>query len=64
MSENDPSKFIKNLQVALRKERASQRVYHNLAMRETNEARRKVLLNLAEAESGHGKRWANRSART
>ena len=60
MSENDPSKFIKNLQVALRKERASQRVYHNLAMRETNEARRKVLLNLAEAESGHGKRWANR----
>ncbi len=60
MSENDPSKFIKNLQVALRKERASQRVYHNLAMRETNEARRKVLLSLAEAESGHGKRWANR----
>ena len=60
MPENDQSKFIKNLQVALRKERTSQRVYQDLAMHETNEARRKVLFSLAEAESGHGKRWANR----
>jgi len=60
MQTNNPAKFIKSLQVALRKERASQRIYQDLAKHETNEARRQVLLSLAEAESGHGQRWSNR----
>jgi VIT1/CCC1 family predicted Fe2+/Mn2+ transporter/rubrerythrin len=60
MDPDTGEKFIKSLQVALRKERASQRIYRNLADRETNEARRQVLLSLAETESGHGDRWANR----
>ncbi len=60
MESNNQSKFIKSLQIALRKERASQRIYQDLAKRETNEARRQVLLSLAEAESGHGGRWSKR----
>lgn len=60
MPESDQSEFIKKLQVALRKERASKRIYQDLARHETNEARSKVLLNLAEAESGHEERWSNR----
>jgi vacuolar iron transporter family protein len=60
MQSNNQTQFIKSLQEALRKERASQRIYQNLANRETNEARRNVLLNLAEAESGHGQRWTKR----
>ena len=60
MLENDRSEFIKKLQVALRKERASKRIYQDLAMHESNEARRKVLLSLAEAESGHEERWSIR----
>ena len=60
MPENDQSAFIKKLQVALRKERASKRIYQDLARHESNEARSKVLLSLAEAESGHEERWSNR----
>ncbi len=60
MNNSKRSKYIKGLQVALRKERASQRVYHALAERETNEARRKALLGLAETENGHADRWATR----
>ncbi len=44
----------------MHKERASQRVYHALAERETNDARRKALLGLAETENGHAERWASR----
>ena len=51
-------KYIKSLQNALRKENASQRLYQNLADRETNEARRRVLIELAETESRHGERWS------
>ena len=60
MPENDQSEFIRKLQVALRKERASKRIYQDLARHESNEARSKVLLSLAEAESGHEERWSNR----
>ena len=60
MPESDQSEFIKKLQVALRKERASKRIYQDLARHEPNEARSKVLLSLAEAESGHEERWSNR----
>ena len=60
MPKNDQSEFIKKLQVALRKERASKRVYQDLARHESNEARSKVLLSLAEAESGHEERWSTR----
>jgi VIT1/CCC1 family predicted Fe2+/Mn2+ transporter/rubrerythrin len=59
---DDPvrSEFIKGLQEALRKERASQRIYHALAERESNEARRNALLGLAETERRHAVRWADR----
>ena len=60
MNTNDQTKFIKGLLLALQKERASQRIYHALAQRETNEVRRKALLGLAETEHRHGERWANR----
>ncbi len=60
MNNPDRSKFIKGLQVALQKERASQRIYQSLAERETNENRRKALLGLAETERGHAERWAAR----
>lgn len=51
------SRFTQGLQEALRKERASQRMYRALAQREANEARRKVLRKLAETEQGHAERW-------
>lgn len=60
MPDNDQNEFIRKLQVALRKERASKRIYQDLARHESNEARSKVLLSLAEAESGHEARWSNR----
>jgi vacuolar iron transporter family protein len=60
MDKTDQSKFIKGLLLALQKERASQRIYHALAQRETNEARRNALLGLAETEHRHAERWANR----
>ena len=60
MNTKDQSKFIKGLQVALRKERASQRIYFALAKRESNESRRKALIGLAETEAGHAERWTAR----
>jgi len=60
MQSNDQTQFIKDLQTALRKERASQRIYRDLAEHETNEARRQVLITLAETERGHGQRWVDR----
>lgn len=59
---NDPeqSNFIKALQAAWQKERASQRIYQALARREANPARRQALLGLAETERGHAERWAAR----
>ena len=60
MENPDRLKFIKGLQEALKKERASQRIYHALAQRETNEARRSVLLALAETEKSHAERWTAR----
>lgn len=44
MDTPDRLNFIQGLQEALQKERASQRVYHALACRESNEARRNALL--------------------
>jgi VIT1/CCC1 family predicted Fe2+/Mn2+ transporter/rubrerythrin len=57
VNNQDASKFIKGLQEALQKERASQRIYLDLAGRETNEARRKALMGLAEVEQGHAEQW-------
>jgi VIT1/CCC1 family predicted Fe2+/Mn2+ transporter/rubrerythrin len=54
------AKFIAGLQLALRKERATRRTYRALAAREKNEARRRVLLSLAETEGRHAARWAAR----
>ena len=59
MSE-DKEKFIKGLQIALQKERATNRTYLALAKKETNETRRKALIGLAETEAGHAERWATR----
>jgi VIT1/CCC1 family predicted Fe2+/Mn2+ transporter/rubrerythrin len=60
MNNGDKSKFIKGLQIALQKERATNRTYLALAKKETNEARRKALIGLAETEAGHAERWATR----
>jgi VIT1/CCC1 family predicted Fe2+/Mn2+ transporter/rubrerythrin len=60
MSSQDREQFIKGLQHAWRQEQASQRIYRALAAREENEARRGVLLHLAEIEQQHGERWAAR----
>ncbi len=60
MRSEDQTGFIKGLQIALQKERASQRIYHALAGRETNEARKNALLGLAATEQVHAERWATR----
>jgi VIT1/CCC1 family predicted Fe2+/Mn2+ transporter/rubrerythrin len=60
MDSNDQAKFTKGLLLALKKERASQRIYKALAQRESNEARRNALIGLAETERRHGERWAVR----
>ena len=60
MDNPERSEFIKGLQEALQKERASQRIYRALAQRESNEARRKALLGLAETEWRHAERWSER----
>ena len=54
------AKFIAGLQLALHKERATQRTYRALAAREKSETRRRVLLSLADTEGGHATRWASR----
>ena len=60
MATTDQSQFIRGLQRAWQKEQAGQRTYRMLARRESNEVRRKVLLQLAESEQRHGERWAAR----
>jgi VIT1/CCC1 family predicted Fe2+/Mn2+ transporter/rubrerythrin len=60
MNNEDKSKFVKGLQIALQKERATRRTYLALAKSESNEARRKALIGLAETEAGHAERWATR----
>ncbi|MCL4528798.1 MAG: hypothetical protein M1282_05245 [Chloroflexi bacterium] len=60
MNIKDQAKFISGLKEALRKERASRRIYYALAQRESNEARRKALIGLAETEAGHATRWSAR----
>jgi VIT1/CCC1 family predicted Fe2+/Mn2+ transporter len=60
MKDFDEAKYIKGLQVALQKERASRRIYRALAQRESNEGRRNALMGLAETESRHAERWAAR----
>lgn len=60
MQTDKQAKFIQYLQNAVRKENASQRIYHDLAQREKIESRKQALLDLAEAESGHAQRWIKR----
>jgi VIT1/CCC1 family predicted Fe2+/Mn2+ transporter/rubrerythrin len=52
--------FIKFLQKAWRRERASELIYRALAGRENNLSRRNVLLKLAETEEHHRKQWTDR----
>jgi len=59
-SSPDLQPFIQGLQHAWQRERAGARIYRALATREKSEARRQVLLKLAEAEEGHAERWAAR----
>ena len=60
MDNEDKSKFIKGLQVALQKERTAHRTYLALAENELNELRRKALIGLSETEAGHSERWVTR----
>ena len=60
MTDINEAEFIKNLQIALKRERSTRRLYQALAERETSDARRKALLGLAETEAGHAERWATR----
>src|SRR5258706_2985230 len=60
MSDQNRENFITGLQTALRKERATNRIYRALADRESNASRRSVLLKLAETEAGHAARWTQR----
>ncbi len=60
MDTSTKSKFVQGLQEALRRERATRRLYRALAEREPSEARRKALLGLADTETGHAERWAAR----
>jgi VIT1/CCC1 family predicted Fe2+/Mn2+ transporter/rubrerythrin len=57
MKQANQAGFIRGLKEALRKERASQRIYRALSERESNEVRRNVLLALAETEGRHAERW-------
>ncbi len=59
---DETARFVAGLQTAWRKERATQRIYHALAQNEKNEARSKVLLQLAATEAGHAEKWARRLA--
>lgn len=60
MNPPDPKEFIQALHTAWRNEQASQRIYHGLADKETNPARKKVLLKLAKAEETHAEMWVQR----
>ena len=52
--------FIQGLQKAWLAEQASQRLYKALARNEKSDARRRVLMKLAESEVQHSTRWAIR----
>jgi vacuolar iron transporter family protein len=58
----DREAYIRALKIAWRKERASERIYHDLAMHDTNPSRKAVLFKLAETERGHGSRWERQLA--
>src|SRR2546427_2117990 len=60
MNARDPTRFVKALQHAWHQEQVSERTYRALAQREANQARRNVLLRLADTEKRHGERWAAR----
>lgn len=60
MEPENRQRFIKSLQRAWHQEQAGVRTYRALAEHEPNEARRQVLLKLAEVERQHGERWATR----
>ena len=60
MDSNTRTQFMKGLQEALRRERATWRLYRALAERETSDARRNALLGLAATETRHAERWAAR----
>lgn len=59
-SDDQREKFIEGLQEALKRERATRRLYHALAERETSQPRKDALLGLAQTETGHAERWAKR----
>ncbi len=60
MTDHNNAKFVEGLQEALKRERATRRLYRALAERETSQARKDALLGLAETETGHAERWAKR----
>ena len=60
MNSTNQSKFTNGLIIALRKERASRRIYLALANKETNENRRNALVSLAETEYHHSEKWVER----
>ena len=57
MQTQSTEQYIRTLQKAWRRERASRRLYQALAEREPNAGRRDVLLKLAEAEASHSAEW-------
>jgi VIT1/CCC1 family predicted Fe2+/Mn2+ transporter/rubrerythrin len=57
MKTQSTEQYIQTLQKAWRRERASRRLYQALAAQEQNEARRGVLLKLAESEASHSAEW-------
>ena len=59
MDENQKLEYIKALQNAWRRERASRLIYQALANAEENPSRRNVLEKLAETEARHGKQWSD-----
>mgnify|MGYP005819198485 CR=1 FL=1 len=60
MSKSQQDRFVEGLQTALRRERATRRLYLALAERETNAARKAALLGLARTETSHAERWTGR----
>jgi len=60
MPSADHERFIRGLQQAWQRERATALLYRALGEQEPNDARRDVLLSLAEVEEGHAARWAQR----
>ncbi len=59
MNNQADDRYIKSLQNAWKRERASRLLYQALAENEKVPSRRSVLLKLAEAEARHGKQWAD-----